>query len=293
MVQILKSVKMDYKYIQLKDTFNKNPKQNYPRLNFMSNKTLYALLSLIFFMTSCYSTRKTTYFRDLGNMTIDSKTEIEPPVIHKNDILSIKVSSLNPNASELFNSTNAPGGAGNSTNAGTNTQSFGYLVDVDGNIQIPILGNIKVEGLTTKALKDTLLKQIVARNLLIDPIVTVRFLNFRISVLGEVDHPSVYNVPSEKITLLEALALAGDLTVYSRRDNILIIREENGEKKLTRLDLSSSEIFYSPYYHLKSNDIVYVEHNKAKVASSKPIGPWLSALFSGTSLIIVIITNIK
>jgi polysaccharide export outer membrane protein len=253
----------------------------------MFRNTLYTIL-LAFFITSCYSTKKTVYFRELGDMTIVSKIASEPPIIHQNDLLSIKISSLNPNASEIFNN-NTVGAS--STNAGTNTQAFGYLVDVAGNIQIPILGNLKVEGLTQMALKDTILKKIISRNLLIDPIVTIRFLNFRISVMGEVDKPSVYNVPCEKITLLEALALAGDLTVFSRRDNILVIREENGEKKLVRLDLSSSELFNSPYYYLKSNDIVYVEHNKAKVVASKPIGPWLSALFSGTSLIIVIISS--
>jgi len=225
-------------------------------------------------------------------MTIVSKIEEEPPIIHKNDLLSIKVSSLNDQASEVFNSP-SPSGPPGSSGSGVNSQAFGYLVDVDGNIQFPILGNIKVEGLTQKALKDTILKQIVSKHLLIDPIVTVRFLNFRVSILGEVDKPSVYNIPSEKISLLEAFALAGDLTVFARRDNVLLIREENGEKKLIRLDLSSSEIFYSPYYYLKSNDIVYVEHNKAKVAASKPLGPWLAALFSGSSLLIVIISNVK
>jgi polysaccharide export outer membrane protein len=255
-----------------------------------SSKTLYAILFLVF-MTSCFSTRKTIYFRNVEDATIISKIETEAPVIHKNDLLSIKVSSLNPNASEIFNSSSNAGGMMNSVNDGTSTAAFGHLVDNDGNIQIPILGNMKAEGLTQMALKDSILKQIITRNLLIDPIVTVRFLNFKISVMGEVENPAVYNVPNEKITLLEALALAGDLTVYSRRDNILLIREDNGEKKLVRLNLRTSEIFSSPYYYLKSNDIIYVEHNKAKVSASRSIGPWLSAVFSGSSLIIVIITS--
>jgi polysaccharide export outer membrane protein len=254
----------------------------------MFKNTLYTIL-LAFFITSCYSTKKTVYFRELGDMTIVSKIESEPPIIHQNDLLSIKISSLNPNASEIFNSNS--GNTMNSTNAGASSQAFGYLVDGNGNVQIPILGNIKAEGLTQIALKDTILNKILTRNLLIDPIITIRFLNFRISVMGEVEHPSVYNIPNEKINLLEALALAGDLTVFSKRDNVLIIREENGEKKLVRLNLRSSELFYSPYYYLKSNDIIYVEHNRAKVAASKPIGPWLSALFSGTSLIIVLISQ--
>jgi polysaccharide export outer membrane protein len=248
----------------------------------------FALLIMLLF-TSCYSTKKATYFTGVKDATITNKLEIEPPVIHKNDLLSIKISSLNPGASEVFNSTVST--TTNSTNGGTSSQAFGYLVDVDGNIQLPILGNFKAEGLTQKALKDSILTKIIKRKLLIDPIVMIRFLNFKISVLGEVSNPSVYNVPSEKITILEALAMAGDMTVFAKRNNVLLIREENGNTVLVRLNLSNSEIFYSPYYYLKSNDIIYVELNKAKVADSKPIGPWLSAIFSASSLLIVILAN--
>jgi polysaccharide biosynthesis/export protein len=250
-----------------------------------------AHLIFIFFMVSCISSKKSVYFHKLNDMTIASKIENEAPIIQKNDLLSISVSSLNPTASELFNPSNTHGSY-TSTVSGTISQSFGYLVDQEGYIQFPILGNIKAKGLTQKALKDTIHRQIVSRKLLLDPIITVRILNFKISVMGEVAHPSVYNVPNEKITLLEALSLAGDLTVYAKRDNVLLIREENGEKKLIRLNLTTSDIFYSPYYYLKSNDVIYVEHNKAKIASTRPIGPWLSAIFSGTSLLIVIIDRV-
>ena len=256
-------------------------------INFMFKNTLYAFFFLVL-MASCYSTKKTTYFRGLEDMTITTKLENEPPIIHKNDLLSITVSSLNPDASEVFNNNASSGGT---THAGTMTQAFGYLVDVDGNIQFPILGNIKAEGLTQKQLKNIILSQIVAKHLLLDPIVIVRFLNFRVSIMGEVETPGVYNIPNEKVTLLEALALAGDVTVFAKRDNVLLIREENGERILVRLDMSSSEIFYSPYYYLKSGDVVYVEHNKAKVAASKPIGPWLGAIFSGSSLMILILSK--
>lgn len=247
-------------------------------------------LSLL--ISSCNSTRKSIYFRDLGNMAIQSDIQVESPVIKKNDIISINVSSLNPAASELFNNSIART-SNASTISGTINQSFGYLIDVNGNIQFPILGEIKAEGLTTKELEDTIKTHILSKELLIDPIITIRYLNFKISVMGEVDKPSVYNIPSEKVTLLEALALAGDMTIYAKRDNVLLIREENGEKKLVRLDMSSSDIFYSEYYYLKSNDIIYVEPKRSKVATTRPLATYLSAIFSGTSLLISLIVIFK
>ena len=127
----------------------------------------------------------------------------------------------------------------------------------------------------------------VGRKLLLEPIVDIRYLNYRVSVLGEVKNPSVITIPSEKVTLLEALGLAGDLTVYAKRDNILLIREEENVRKLVRLDLTSSEIFTSPYYFLKSNDIIYVEANKSKIASTSRIVQWLPIIISTLSLGII------
>jgi len=246
------------------------------------------VIFLTFVISSCNSTRNSIYFRGLEDMTIHSDIQVEPPIIKKNDLVSIAVSSLNPAASEVFNTTIARS-ANTSTVSGTINQSFGYLIDANGNLQFPILGEIKAEGLTSKALEDTLKARILAQELLIDPIVTVRFLNFKISVMGEVDKPSVYNVPNEKITLLEALALAGDMTIYAKRSNVLLIREENGEKKLVRIDMSTSDIFYSEYYYLKSNDIIYVEPRRSKVAMTRPLSTYLTAVFSGTSLLISLI----
>lgn len=249
--------------------------------------TLLAIFSIVLF-ASCNSTRKSVYFRGLEDMTISSKIVNEAPILRKNDLISITVSSLNPSATEVFNSP-VSRSSNTSSISGTINQSFGYLIDIDGNIQFPILGDLKAEGLTTKALEDTVRSKILSGKYLVDPIVAVRYLNFKISVLGEVDKPSVYNIPSEKVTLLEALALAGDLTIYARRNNVLLIREENGERKLVRLDLSSSELFYSPYYNLKSNDIIYVEPKRSKVGTTRPVGSYLSAIISSVSLIVTII----
>jgi polysaccharide biosynthesis/export protein len=121
----------------------------------------------------------------------------------------------------------------------------------------------------------------------LEPIVTVRNLNFKVTVLGEVARPTVINVPNAKISLLEALGLAGDLTIYGRRDNVLIIREEKGKKVTIRINLNSTELFNSPYYYLKASDVIYVEPNNAKMASASKAKEWLPLLFSGLSLTII------
>jgi polysaccharide export outer membrane protein len=133
----------------------------------------------------------------------------------------------------------------------------------------------------------------VDQKLLTDPIVSVRFLNFRVTVLGEVNDPAVIPVPNEKISLLEAIGLAGDLTIYARRDNVMVIREdENGNKEIKRIDLNSTELLSSPYYYLRSNDIVYVEPNKARVASSGRGQIWVPAVLSGLSLVAIVVDRL-
>ncbi|NEM97746.1 polysaccharide export protein [Pontibacter sp. BT327] len=204
------------------------------------------------------------------------------PVIQKNDLLSISISSLNPEASLVFNmpnltATQAP------TVAGNVTQASGYLVDQDGNIQFPFLGNVKAAGLTKKEFKNYITTELVRRKLLLDPIVNVRYLNYKVSVLGEVAHPSVLTIPNEKVTLLEALGLAGDMTIYAKRDNVMLIREEDGKKVIRRIDLTSDVLFTSPYYYLRSNDIIYVEPNKSKIESTGRVNQWLPIIFSGLS----------
>jgi polysaccharide export outer membrane protein len=208
------------------------------------------------------------------------------PLIQKNDILSISVSSLNPEASKIFNAPNITEAEGVDL-TGRAMNISGYLVNQDGYIQFPFLGNIKAAGLTKKALKENIAQSLVTKKLLLDPIINIRFLNFRVTVLGEVAHPTVVNVPSEKITLLEALGLAGDLTIYAKRHNLLIIREEEGKKTIKRIDLNSTALFSSPYYYLRPNDIVYVEPDKAKVASANPVRQWLPLVFSGLTIVVI------
>jgi polysaccharide biosynthesis/export protein len=240
--------------------------------------------------TSCGNPRNVTYFPGIKDGSIQSNTPFPESVIQKSDLLSITVSSLNADATAVFN----PGGAGGGAAAGgaAAAQPLGYLVNTEGNIQFPILGSIKAEGLTKSQLKDKIAKQLIDNKLLLDPIVTIRYMNFRVTVLGEVNHPTVVTVPNEKISLLEALGLAGDMTIYAKRTNILVIREVNDQKILKRINLNTDEIFTSPYYYLQSNDIVYVEPNSAKVESTSGGMQWAPIVFSGLSLILIAATQL-
>jgi polysaccharide export outer membrane protein len=221
-------------------------------------------------------------------------------VIQKNDLLNITVSSLNPEASLVFNLPNqaaavsslsvATNPNGMSGSSGNLQQPMGYLVSTDGTIKFPVLGAIQAAGLTKKQLEQSITNSLTEKKLLTDPIVNVRFLNFRVTVLGEVARPTTINVGNERISVLEALGLAGDLTIYGKRDNVLLIREEGPNKIIHRLDLNSEKILSSPYYYLKTNDVVYVEPNKTKVASTSRTQQLLPIILSGLSFIAVIVT---
>jgi polysaccharide export outer membrane protein len=250
----------------------------------------YCVLLILLAGVSCTSTKKAVYFSDQKNGSFEAPA-IPKLVIQNNDLLSIFVSSLNPEASAVFNQPNNPPTGNNNTT--TTTAATGYLVDGEGNIQFPFLGAVKASGLSKDELKDKLTKSLVDKKLLVDPIITIRFLNFKVTVLGEVAHPNVITVPSERISLLEAIGLAGDLTIYAQRDNVLVIRDEDGKKVTHRLNLNSTELFNSPYYYLKSNDVVYVEPNKSKVASTSRTNLWLPLAISALSLGIIVVDRIK
>ncbi|WP_299761824.1 polysaccharide biosynthesis/export family protein [uncultured Pontibacter sp.] len=242
-------------------------------------------------MSACSSTKEAVYFSSVTETEYGSSVESLEPTIQKNDLLSISVSSLNPDASEIFNAFSTSN-VRSVTASNTVAPATGYLVDQDGYIQFPMLGKIRAAGMSKKALKDEIEEELLKRKLLLSPIVDIRYLNYKVSILGEVARPSVLTVPNEKLTLLEALGLAGDLTIYASRTNVLLIREEEGMKKLIRLDLTTDEIFTSPYYYLKSNDIIYVEPNKTKIASASAVRQWLPLVLSSMTLIVVSIDRL-
>jgi polysaccharide export outer membrane protein len=252
-----------------------------PKFIRLNNCVSVIAVSIIFLLTSCIDTKKATYFNGLKDAGHFNNTTLPQTYIQPNDILDITVSSLNPEATTIFNP--APS---------SNNEKAGYLVEANGTILFPVLGSIKAAGSTKEQLKADIAQRLTDKKLLMDPIVTVRFQNFRVTVLGEVKNPAVIPVPSEKISLLEAIGLAGDLTIYAKRDNVLIIRENSGEKITKRINLNSDELFTSPYYYLKSNDIVYVEPNKSRVASASRTQQWLPVVISALSFGIIVIDRV-
>ncbi|RYY55566.1 MAG: polysaccharide export protein [Chitinophagaceae bacterium] len=240
---------------------------------------------------SCANTKKTAYFNQQQDATLTNTSQIPQTFIQKNDILGITVSSANPVASQVYNAPQI-NYSNPTTNNSNNSSVTGYLVDAAGNIQFPVIGTFKVAGFTAEQLREKMVAEFVARKLLVDPIVSIRFLNFKVTVLGEVAHPTVVNVPNEKITILEALGLAGDLTIYGRRDNVMVIREDSTQKTLKRLNLNTSEIFTSPFYYLRPGDIVYVEPNKAKVANSGRGAVLLPVIFGGLSFAAIVVDRL-
>jgi polysaccharide export outer membrane protein len=248
---------------------------------------LFLLPAFFLLFASCVNTRKTTYFNDIENGVYKTSYNAPSPIIHKNDLLSIFVSSLNTDATLIFNAPSLPTTTAASANGAT-VQSVGYLVNENGEIQFPVLGKIKAEGLTVKELNDRLVDSLTIKKLLVEPLVTIRFLNFRVTVLGEVGNPTVITVPNEKISILEAIGLAGDLTIYGKRENVLLIREEEGKKIVRRIDLNNSATLTSAFYYLKSNDVVYVEPNRNKVASVSNFRQLLPALIAALSVMVVV-----
>lgn len=238
------------------------------------------LLLVLVVLSSCGSTKKTVYFQDLNATSKATPiAESYSVKIHQDDLLAILVNSVDPELAVPFNMPMVSYQVGSQNPP--QQRILGYLVDKEGTIDFPVLGKIKVEGMTREELVNDIKSRLVAENYIKDPIVTVQFLNFKVSVMGEVSRPGTFNISGDRITLLEALSLAGDLTIYGRRDRVVVIREVNGERQMRYLDLRNSEIFDTPYYYLQQNDIVYVEPNKRKSQQSEinqnnSVGVWVS-----------------
>jgi polysaccharide export outer membrane protein len=248
------------------------------------NASLLILITIVSF--SCGSTKKTAYFSQQGPAEIITSSEAPKPIIEINDLLSITVSSLSPAASSEFNIPNSIGFTSVSYSSAVSPIS-GYLVGPDGYIKFPKLGRVKAIELTPNELEDKLTDMLLKEGSLQKPIVTVRQLNFKVTVLGEVARPSVFNIPNARISLLEAIGMAGDMTIYGRRDNVLLIREENKKKITVRINLNSGDLFQSPYYYLKSNDVVYVEPNNSKVSSASRSREVIPIIFSALSFAVI------
>jgi len=233
------------------------------------------IIGVTFLNLSCSSIKNVKYFTDIpdtARYTQLNKLKYVDPLIQPDDIMSINIQVADPVATQVIATGNVSNSAVGSTSAGgTGSQTInGYLVDESGNVEIPVLGKIKLQGVTTEQAREVVRTR--ASLYFKDPTVNVRFANFRITILGEVAKPATYVVPNEKITILDALGLAGDLTIFGRRDNVLLIRQyDDGRRETVRLDLTKSAVLNSPYYYLRQNDYIYVEPTKAKIVSSDAI----------------------
>ena len=257
----------------------------------MKDRTIYRVLclGLLLTFTAC-SKRNLVYFSDLQTSS-KNETPIQnyiQPKIQPDDLLSISVSSLNAESNMLFNNVILP--PTNSTSGIIASKvNEGYLVDKGGAINFPVIGKVTLAGLTKEEATEKMINEIKTH--VKNPIVNIRFLNFKVTVIGEVNTPSTFEINSEKINVLEALGLAGDMTQFGNRDNVLIIREKDGVRTTARINLNNKEVLNSPYFYLQQNDIIYVEPaNKTKVAQTNPgnrfIPIWAS-LITTTGFIIV------
>lgn len=276
-----------------------NPKYQMNKVQQAQNKylqpslfytTIIFLLSAICF-SSCTPTKNSYYFKTIPkdtsiNSGLNKQAESK---IRKADLLSIMVSSLNPAEDLTFNAAAASGAATNASGSGSNS---GYLVDANGNIQVHRLGQIHAEGMTRRELKEKIQKDISPY--LKDPVVTVRYLNHRVTVLGEVAKSSIVQMPEERLTLLEVLGSSGDVTTFAKRDNILIIRETDNGKQFKRVNLEDHSIFTSEWYYMQPDDVVYVEPNNKKVEEEKrnKRQQTIAMALSGVSVAIIILDRI-
>ena len=250
----------------------------------------YIIISLIGF-SSCISHKELLNFQEGESWESVAKSLPVQPVliIQPDDILNVTVQSFDMVAAAPYNLM-AISAASQGSAANINTPG-GFLVDPSGNIDFPVLGQIKVGGLNLTEAKEKIQKMVAQQ--LVDPVVNIRFMNFRITVLGEVNSPATYTIPDQKINLLEALGLAGDLSTYGRRDNILIIREVNGKREFGRVNLKDRSFFNSPYFYLAQNDVIYVEPLKEKTNTladkSSKLVPWLTVVITFVTLIVTVL----
>ena len=254
------------------------------------------VIVFLFVLASCKTYEKINYMQDVR---VDTPVEVSVNQgirIQPQDMLSIVVSSKTPDLAMIFNLPVVSYQAGSEVVSGAGSQRLlGYVVDNNGEIDFPVLGKIKVAGLTRWEVQEYIKKTIIDAGLMKDLVVTVEFMNFKISIMGEVNSPGTYTINGDKVTLLEALSMARDLTIYGKRDGVYVVREENGVRTTYNVDLRSVSLFDSPVYYLRQNDVVYVEPNKVRAGQStinenslKSVSLWISIGSFLTSLAVLI-----
>ena len=249
----------------------------------MLKKNIVSLLVLLLLLSSCASRKDLVYYQDIDSVQMNNSTY--QSLLQPDDLLTIIVRGENPEAVVAFNMPNIS--YNTNDQVGVEIQRlFTYLIDSENNINFPVIGKIKLGGLSRVDAEKALVKEI--SKYVINPKIDLRILNYKITVQGEVNKPGTYPITSERVTVLEALSIAGDLTVYGKRNNILLLREENGAKKVVRMDLTKSDFINSPYYYLRQNDVIYVEPNKTKI-NGAAVGPNTGIILSAVSLLVTVI----
>ncbi len=225
-------------------------------------------------MSSCVARKKIVYFTDIDSKQPNRFLSFEP-VLETNDLLSITVTSKNPELSVPFNLQTVQ-------NENSQNTLKTYLIDAAGFIDFPVLGKVKIGGLTKTSANKILVDGI--SEYIKEPTVNLNIVNFKVTLLGDINKPGTLLVPSERITILEAISQSGDLLLTGKRDNVLLIREINGKKSYNRIDLSTADFINSDFYYLKQNDLIYIEPNKTKINGSR--------LGANTGIIVSIVTFI-
>lgn len=242
----------------------------------------FLLFILVISVASCASRKKLVYLQNADSMQVSSTEYSFEPTIKVDDLLTIIVSAETPEVTIPFNLPQIPGNYQSGSNQpGLKT----YLVDASGKIDFPVIGVIELAGLSRSAAIEKL--KIAISEYIINPSINLRIQNYKITILGEVRSPGSYELKSERVTLLEALSMAGDLTIYGKRENILIIRDLDGVKSFHRVDITSADFINSPYFYLTQNDQIVVEPNRTKI-NAAAVGPNTSVIISAISLLVSI-----
>lgn len=250
-------------------------------------KTILLLIVFSGCLFSCATKKDILYFQDSATLDEQIINQAFEPIIEPNDILYITVSSMDETVVKPFQRNT---GSENNATAG-NIGLQGYLVDAEGFIQFPKLGTLEVAGKTRGAVEDVLREQLLV--FVTDVVVDVRIINFKVTILGEVANPGVFVIKDERVTLPQAIGLAGDLTVNGKRESVTVIREIDGKRKVARVDFTNTDFFNSPFYFLKQNDVVYVEPSLKGVKESGfiPSVPALLSLFTIVLSTVIILTR--
>ena len=245
-------------------------------------------LCAIFMLDSCQSAKDVAYFQNVDYVDLSASKGLYDARIMPKDELTISVSASDPASVSMFNlAVTQTTGTNDQIRLSSQQALIPYLVDNNGDINYPQIGKIHVQGMTKNELQDYIADRI-AKNFAADerPIVTVRMSNYRVTVMGEVTRPCVVNVSSEKMSVLEAIATAGDLSIYGQRTDVLVIREDaTGQKTTHRLDLTDANIINDPYYYVHQNDVIYVTPNQTK-AKNSDIGQSTTLIISATSILL-------